>query len=56
MIKWCQNSFVKKIEKKKKTQIFFMACKFVMACCDKNVIDSMIQEKKKKRLYDDMAY
>ncbi len=49
MFKWCQNIFVKKIEKKEKNKpsIFFMAC------YDKNVIfDSTIQEKK---LYDDMA-
>ncbi len=34
-------------EKKKKRLNFFIACKFVTTCCDKNVIcDSTIQKKR----------
>ncbi len=40
--------------------MFFTTCKFITACCDKNVIhDSMIQKKGgggRKKLYDDVAY
>jgi hypothetical protein len=60
MLKWCQNIFVNKIGEKNNKQtnlIVFTTCKFVMACCDKNLIsDSTIQKKKrKKKLYGDVA-
>jgi len=39
ILKWCQNISIYKIKKKKKTiLIFFVVCKFVMACHYKFVI------------------
>jgi hypothetical protein len=45
-------SCVNRVKKNKKTLNFFIACKFVMACDDKNEIcDSTIQKKNEEKSY-----
>jgi hypothetical protein len=52
MLKWCQNVFVEKIDNFLK--IYLTACKFVLACYDKNVIcDSTIWKKKMRKIKND---